>query len=402
MKHIRMLAAFCLTAAAVLPLSGCLTAGDGGAADEIPVTQAITEAETVTEPYEPPESALDSMVAHMSVEEKVGQLFFTAVPEEGAVEGIAQYHPGGYLLFGYNIEGKTAEELSEETALWQESAPYGLLIGVDEEGGDVVRVSDNPSLRDSAFLSPRDTYAAGGWEQVEQTETEKAQLLRSLGINTNFAPVCDITASEDSFMYSRSFSGDVDEVVQFAETAVTAASEQQVGTVLKHFPGYGDNADTHDGMAYDERAYAEYTNRDFKPFEAGISSGADCILVGHIVVDSMDSEYPASLSDKVHQILREDLSYHGVIITDDLAMDAITQYAGSEDAAVLAIQSGNDMICCSDIAQRYPAVLEAVENEQIPMQRIDASVKRILQWKQKLGVLDPTQIPTQANTTEEP
>ena len=188
-------------------------------------------------------------------------------------------------------------------------------------------------------------------------------------------------------MYERSVSGDADEVSRFAELAVGVYRSKKLGSVLKHFPGYGDNSDTHTGIAVDERSYSDFLSNDFKPFASGISAGANCVLVSHNIVKCMDGDYPASLSEKVHRILREDLRFNGVIMTDDLVMGAISEYTGSDSAAVFAAKAGNDMLCCSDLEIQYPAVLEAVQNQEIPMEQIDLSVKRVLKWKQDLGLI---------------
>ena len=290
--------------------------------------QAQTDAQTV-ESQEPTEPETDTL-------------------EEMDVATAAQYHLGGYILFGRDFENLTAEDVKANIKSYQDASAVPMLIGTDEEGGTVVRASYY--LRDEgAFLSPRDYYTDGGWEAVESAETEKADLLLSLGINVNLAPVCDVTGEPEQFMYERSVSGDADEVSQFVEKTVSIYRSKKLGSVLKHFPGYGDNSDTHTGIVNDSRSYSEFLSKDFKPFATGISAGADCILVSHNIVECMDAEYPASLSDKVHQLMRADMRFNGVIMTDDLAMGAISEYTGTDTAAVFAAKAGNDMLCCSDI-----------------------------------------------------
>lgn len=315
-------------------------------------------------------------------------MFYVRCPDINAVETIGQYHLGGYILFGRDFDGKTRDEVIETINSYQAASKIPMLIGVDEEGGTVVRVSSNPNLRDTPFLSPSDTYAEGGWSGIEDDAKEKADLLLSLGINVNMAPDCDITSDPDAFMYYRSFSPNVDYECRFVKTVVEISKENKLGTVLKHFPGYGNNEDTHTGIAYDNREYSEFENTDFKPFITGINSGADCVLVAHNIVNCIDSEYPASLSEKAHVILRDELNFDGVIMTDDLAMEAITDYTGSDSAAVFAAKCGNDLLCCSDVDVQYPAVLAAAKSGEIPTEQIDASVKRILRWKQNLGILN--------------
>lgn len=353
---------------------------------------AETEVQTTAEPTtlsleQQTEQKLDSLISDMTIEEKIGQMFYVRCPEEDAVDCISKYHLGGYILFGRDFDDKTKDDIVSAVQSYQSASEIPMLIGVDEEGGTVVRVSSNPNLRSTPFLSPSDTYADGGWEAIENDACEKAELLLSLGLNVNMAPVCDVTSDPDAFMYYRSFSGNVDMTEEFVQKTVTVCKSKKLGTVLKHFPGYGNNDDTHMGMAYDNRDYSQFTESDFKPFIAGIKAGADSILVSHNIVSSMDSEYPASLSKKVHDIIRNELNFDGVVMTDDLAMEAITDYTGNDAAAVAAAKCGNDILCCSDVAVQYPAVLAAVQNGEIPESQIDASIKRILKWKSNLGLI---------------
>lgn len=343
---------------------------------------------------------LDKLISDMTLEEKVGQMFFVRCPDEDAVQQVSEYNIGGYILFGRDFDGKTKDEVVDDIHSYQNEADIPLLIGVDEEGGTVVRVSSNPNLRETPFLSPKDTYADGGWDAVKQDAEEKADLLLSLGINVNLAPVCDMTSDEYGFMYDRSFSSDVDMENRYVRTVVETSKSKKLGTVLKHFPGYGNNSDTHTGIAYDDRDYSKFENTDFKPFYQGIESGADCILVSHNIVNCMDSEYPASLSQKVHDILRNEFKFDGVIMTDDLIMNAITDFTGDEAAAVTAAKCGNDLLCCSSVDTQYPAVLEAVQNGEIPEAQVDASVKRILKWKQNLGIFNIDTYQKKVKSTE--
>lgn len=350
--------------------------------------QSTTVQPTTISEEEKAENRIDKLISEMSVEEKVGQMFFVRYPDVDASVQVSEYDLGGYILFGRDFDGKTREEVVENINICQQNAKTPLLIGVDEEGGIVVRVSSNENLREAPFMSPRDTFENGGWAGIEEDAEEKADLLLSLGINVNLAPVCDVTSDSTAFMYDRSFSGNVDEVSEFVKKVVEISRNKKLGTVLKHFPGYGNNEDTHTGIAYDNRDISDFRETDFKPFKAGIGSGADCVLVSHNIVNCIDSEYPASLSEEVHNLLRNELGFDGVIMTDDLSMGAITDYTGTENAAVLAIKSGNDLLCCSDVEEQYPAVLSAVQSGEISAKQIDDSVKRILKWKQKLGIIE--------------
>lgn len=160
-----------------------------------------------------------------------------------------------------------------------------------------------------------------------------------------------------------------------------------MGSVLKHFPGYGNNLDTHTGTAYDERSYETFQTSDFLPFQSGIDSGADMVLVSHNIVKCMDEQLPASLSLAVHEILRTELHFSGVIVTDDLAMGAVENLVPGTQAAVFAVLAGNDLLCCADFETQTQAVLAAVQSGVISEERIDESVLRILKCKISLGII---------------
>ena len=384
----KLFSAIILVSIAFLCIS-CNTDNSSGSKETVSTAeQSSTVQPTTMSEEELAEKRIDNLISSMTVEEKVGQMFFVRYPDVNAEEQVSEYNLGGYILFGKDFDGKKREEITENINSCQKSAEILLLIGVDEEGGTVVRVSSNENLREAPFLSPRDTFANGGWSAIEEDASEKADLLLSLGINVNLAPVCDVTSDYNAFMYDRSFSSDTDEVSEYVKKVVEISSKKKLGTVLKHFPGYGNNEDTHIGIAYDDRDFQSLEETDFKPFTVGIESGADCVLVSHNIVNSIDSEYPASLSEEAHNIIRNQLGFDGVIMTDDLSMGAITDYTGTENAAVLAIKSGNDLLCCSDVEEQYPAVLSSVQSGEIPIEQINNSVKRVLKWKQKLGIIE--------------
>ena len=389
MKITKRFSAIALAAVMLSSLASCSGGGsssqNSASSGASPSGASVVETTEVTKP--PETDIADKLLSEMTLEEKVGQMFYSAASAGAGEEWITKYHMGGYVLFGNDFDGKSADDVRAMIQGYQMRSKVPLLIGVDEEGGTVLRVSYHEQLRSSGFDSPKNVYQSGGWEEIDATETEKAELLTSLGINVNNAPVCDITSNPDSFIYDRSFSGDPDEVSIFVKKVVDICKDKKLGTVLKHFPGYGDNTDTHEDMSYDSRPLDDFRNRDFIPFKAGIEAGADSIMVAHNIMADVDADYPASLSKKVHDIIRNELGFDGVIMTDDLAMQAIAKYTGAEAAAVTAAKCGNDILCCTDVEAQYPAVLEAVKNGDIPQEQIDASVKRILKWKHNLGLI---------------
>ena len=347
------------------------------------IPETTAPATAATEPPDPMQMLLSSMTA----EEKVGQLFLARCPSEHATEDISEYHLGGYILFGQDFDNETPSSFRRKIADYQNASPIPLLIAVDEEGGTVCRVSSRRAFRDSRFPSPREAYAAGGMEQVLAVETEKAALLRDLGINVNMGPVCDITTGFGAFMYARSLGESPEETGRFIGSTVQIYENRRLGSVLKHFPGYGNNVDSHTGIATDTRTLAELEEADLIPFVSGIASGADAILVSHTIVTSLDVEFPATLSPAVHDYLRNTMNFDGVIVTDDLVMQAITDIYGAGEAAVLAVLAGNDLLCSTEYRVQYPAVLEAVQSGRISMDQLNASVMRILEWKRELGLI---------------
>lgn len=323
----------------------------------------------------------------MTVEEKVGQLFLARCSAMMAVQDIGSYHLGGYILFGQDFDGETPDSFRTKIAQYQAASPIPLLIAVDEEGGTVCRVSSRRAFRSSRFPSPREAYAEGGMEPVLAVEMEKAALLRDLGINVNMGPVCDITTDSGSFLYARSLGEGPEETGRFASSTVQIYGNYKLGSVLKHFPGYGNNPDTHTQMVRDDRSLEELEKADLIPFAAAIQSGADAVLVSHNIISALDDTAPASLSPAVHDYLRNTMGFAGVIVTDDLVMQAITDRYGPEEAAVLAVLAGNDLLCSTEYQIQYPAVLEAVQSGRISVEQLDASVMRILKWKKELGLI---------------
>ena len=342
-----------------------------------------------TEP-EPPADPVEELLTSMTLEEKVGQLFFVRCPAENAAEDVSAYHLGGYILFGRDTKDKTADALIQTIQSYQDAAAVPLLIGVDEEGGTVVRVSSNPHLRASKFQSPQKLFAGGGMEAVTADAREKDILLDALGFNVNLAPVADVSTDPGDFIYNRAFGRDAAATADYVSAVTAQMAADGMGSVLKHFPGYGNNADTHTGIAVDDRPYEDFVNGDFLPFLAGMEAGGSttAVLVSHNIVECMDAELPASLSPNVHRILREELDFDGVVMTDDLAMDAVAAYAEDGAVAVMALEAGNDLVLTTDYRTQIPKVKEAVENGELDESVIDTACRRVLQWKQALGLLE--------------
>ena len=376
-------------------LAAIVLIADQVAIPAIGSAEEATQAEETFPPVVPPTAApaaqppdpIGERLAAMMLEEKVGQIFLARCPETGAAEAVRNYHLGGFVLFGRDFDGETPDSLRQKLSTYQSAAMIPLLLAVDEEGGIVTRVSNHTAFRSSSFASPRELYNQGGMKLALETETEKAQLLASLGINVNLAPVCDISTQPGAFMYSRSLGQSTEITGQFVSGAVSAMQAQGVAAVMKHFPGYGNNADTHVGIATDSRSLESLEASDMQPFFEGIYAGGGAILVSHNIVTALDADAPASLSQPMHRYLRLAMGFDGVIMTDDLSMDAITQRYGAGEAAVLAVLAGNDLLCSTEFEIQYQAVLDACRSGRIPEETLNQAVRHVLAWKENMGII---------------
>ena len=334
----------------------------------------------------------EKIMQDMSIEEKVGQMFLVRYPDSGVIEQIKNETPGGYILFGKDFDNETKESILEELTEEQEASKIGLIFGVDEEGGTVVRVSSHKAFRNSKFKSPQEIWKQGQLPAILEDSKEKSELLKSIGLNMNLAPVVDVPAKSSSFIYDRSYGRGAEKTATYTSELIKTMNEDNMISVMKHFPGYGDNEDTHTGIAVDERPYSTFETTDFLPFKSGIEAGGPCILVSHNIVKSMDENKPASLSENVHKILREDLNFSGIAMTDDLAMDAVKSYVENGEAAVQAVLAGNDMIISSDFVPQKQEILKAIQEKKINEDMINKAVRRIISMKIAYGIINTDDI----------
>lgn len=378
-------------------LTACSTANETDIDNENNNNNIIDEAQTGYEIAEPvvedkdifkdySEDALKAL-NKLTLEEKIGQMFLVRCPVEEALNSFLSMNPGGFILFGKDFADKTKEEVVYNIKSYQSSSKVPMLIGVDEEGGTVVRVSSNPLLSDEKFKSPQELYEIGGMQEIENDTISKSKLLLNLGINLNLAPVADVSTNKTDFINQRSFGKSPEETSEYVKIVVNAMKASGISGTLKHFPGYGNNVDTHTGSAYDSRPYESFVSNDFLPFIVGIESGAESILISHNIIESMDKNLPASLSKNIHAILRDELNFTGIIMTDDLSMGAIQELEGIQSPEVISIQAGNDMIIATDFITSYNSLLSAVKSGVISEKRIDTSVLRILKWKYYMNIM---------------
>lgn len=331
--------------------------------------------------------AAQRRLGRMTTREKVGQVFLFTCPAAAAVKTIDDYQPCGYCLTARDFEGKTAAQVRKTLASYQNSSKIKMILCCDEEGGTVVRISKYPALSSQKCRSPQDVFRQGGMNGITQDTVKKAQMMKSLGLNMNLAPVCDVSVNPSDFIYARSFGQSAAQTAEFAAVSVKAYGEQGLACALKHFPGYGNNADTHTGVARDKRGYQTFQQYDFLPFQSGIQAGAPCVMVCHNIVECMDSTNPASLSPQVHRILRDTLGFSGVAVTDDLSMKGVTGFLNGKNASVAAFEAGNDLLLTPDVKDSFGALYAAVEDGTVSIERLDESVRRILAWKYSMGLL---------------
>lgn len=366
-----------------------------------PQTEAVAETETQTEETEESggRQQAQELLSLMTLEEKVAQLFMitpealTGVEQvtaagEATEEAYGQYPVGGIVYFEQNIasEEQLKEMLSNMKQISQSKSGVSAFLAVDEEGGSVARLANHESL---------DIENVGSMYQIGESKDAQKALeagesiggyLKEYGFDVDFAPVADVLDSgENTVIGDRSFGTDPNQVSEMTAKVTEGLQSQGVSAVLKHFPGHGSTAeDTHEGYAYSEKTLEELKAWDLLPFQAGIAAGADFVMVSHLSAPNAAGEdVPVVFSENlVTGVLREELGFEGIIITDALNMEAITGSNTSQEAAVRALQAGVDMLLMpEDFASAYQGVLDAVENGELTEERIDESVLRILTLK---------------------
>ena len=348
----------------------------------------VEKTETTIETSEGEENkVIEDRLATMTLEEKVGQLFWARVPSDHQIEDLKSYHLSGYILFGRDFEGRSIKDIKALTKGYQAAAKIPLLIGSDEEGGTVTRIS---SILETPFQSPMTLYHQGGMEAVLSDTKQKAELLKSVGINAGLFPVADIARDHSAFIYDRTIGQDAQTTASYVQQVVEELKKSKVGSTLKHFPGYGDNGDSHTAIIQDNRSLDELRQADFLPFQAGIDAGADSVLVSHNILSKIDT-VPSSISPKITDLLRNELHFKGVIMTDDFDMAGIADFVSQDEAAFQVIVAGNDLILGSSYQTQIPYLLKKISSGELTEERIDESVRRILIWKYDLGLLGETQ-----------
>lgn len=353
-------------------------------AEEKPaVTSEIAEAavKTETETSAPERDYTEEILEGMSLEEKVGQVILARFPDNAAEE-MALYHFGGYTLYAKDFENHTPESISaslDEIGSMTSIQPF---FAADEEGGDIVRISKYAAFSDKPLPSVQEALSGG--MTASEWSNMAADVLESAGINLDLAPVADVAESESDYIYDRTCGLGCGETGEVIAEIVRGFNGRNMVSCLKHFPGYGSNVDTHTGIALDNRTKVDFEQRDFLPFKSGIEAGAPMVMVNHNIVAAYNENVPASLAPEVHEALRG-LGFEGIIITDDLGMDAVALY--TEDSYAAAFLAGNDMLCTSDGAACFDSLYEAVKGGVITEKRLNESVLRIIRVKIEYSII---------------
>lgn len=321
---------------------------------------------------------------NLSIDERIGQLLLVRHPENNDVEDLKEYYFGGFVFYEKDFKNKTSDDVIEMIKNLQENANIPLLTAVDEEGGKIIRISSNSNLVDEPFKSSKELYKDGGFSKIEEDVKNKSKILRRLGLNLNLAPVVDVSTDPNNYIYERAFGMDTEHTSTYAKTVIEASKNTEVSYTLKHFPGYGNNPDTHNTSVMDNRTYESILKNDIPPFDVGIHAGAEAVLVSHNTISSIDNTNPASLSPSIHNILRNRLEFSGIIISDDLDMGATSSI---KNATVKALLAGNDLIITTDYKQSISELKVALNDGTISEDLINRVALRVLAWKYYKGLI---------------
>lgn len=397
-RIIATLAALCLLATAAFCLSGCSEEAPEQAANEAATAEA-------TAAVNDGEAKVEELMQSMTLEEKAWQMFFVR-PEDitgmGTVvqagettkTALENYPVGGFIYFSQNIESR--EQLTEMIANVQSYSKIPLFISVDEEGGRVARLGD-AGIGVTTHPPMAEIGASGDPRRAGEVGETLGRDLKELGFNMDFAPVADvITVENNEDIGDRSFGSDPELVADMVAAEVEGMQSQNISATLKHFPSNGSTeSNTHNETGVCTRTLEEMRSCEFIPFKAGIEAGADVVMVAHMAaVNVTGDETPSTLSKTiVTDLLRGELGFSKVVISDALNMGAITSVYEPEEAAVAAVEAGVDLLLMSpDAVGSAETIIAKVESGEISEDRIDESVRRILSLKQERGILDSLEV----------
>ena len=341
----------------------------------------------------------------MSLKNKIGQLFMVSVYQLDEAESknqtsvtdnmkktLKKYPAGGVVMFAKNID--TRDQTKKMIKDLQKASYVPLFMAVDEECGTVSRIASNPKMKMTSYPCAQEVGKTYSDKQIAKMGQTQGKELKELGFNLNLAPVADVLTNENNTeIGDRSFGTDCKKVASIVSTLIKNMQKQQISATLKHFPGSGETGgDTHRGSTETYQTIETLRDKDFRPFKAGMKAGVDAVMVSHLMLSNVtDEKEPSSLSSRVvSDILRDELEYSGIIMTDAMNMKAITDNYSAGEAAIKAIQAGVDLIVMPDhYKEAYNAVYKAVQSGKIKESRIDKSVRRIIYTKLKRGEIPP-------------
>ena len=376
--------------------------GNTGVAADVTERGTTTEEQTedsqetteVTEEEKP--SLVDETLAGMTLHEKVCQMMFVTPEELTGEDGVTvagdatrqaleNYPVGGIVYFAKNLESQ--DQVKEMIDNSQKYSSIGLFVATDEEGGVVNRLMDTVG---TTYIGSMYYYKDDGDETAYENAYTIANDMSALGFNLDFAPVADVWSNPDNTVIGeRAYSDGYAQAAELVGNAVKGFNDGGVMCTLKHFPGHGDTAeDSHYSSAYVHRTKEEIMADEMQPFRSGIEAGAEFVMVGHLIVPDID-EVPATLSYKIATgILRDELKFEGVAITDSFEMESIADNYSVDDAVVMSVKAGMDMILQpKDMASAVNSIEQAVADGELSEDRIDESVRRILTLKESRGLL---------------
>lgn len=376
--------------------------GNTGVAADVTESGTTTEEqtadsqETTEVPEEEKPSLVDETLAGMTLHEKVCQMMFVTPEELTGEDGVTvagdatrqaleNYPVGGIVYFAKNLESQ--DQVKEMIDNSQKYSSIGLFVATDEEGGVVNRLMDTVG---TTYIGSMYYYKDDGDETAYENAYTIANDMSALGFNLDFAPVADVWSNPDNTVIGeRAYSDDYAQAAELVGNAVKGFNDGGVMCTLKHFPGHGDTAeDSHYSSAYVHRTKEEIMADEMQPFRSGIEAGAEFVMVGHLIVPDID-EVPATLSYKIATgILRDELKFEGVAITDSFEMESIADNYSVDDAVVMSVKAGMDMILQpKDMASAVNSIEQAVADGELSEDRIDESVRRILTLKESRGLL---------------
>lgn len=328
---------------------------------------------------------VDKTVESMSQTEKLGQMVMIGIQgtkvDDDSLYMLHQFHMGGVILFDRNMDSPEQVKQLTSDLQAQSNEKVPLFIGIDEEGGDVVRMAEKLTPPPSQ----KEIGATGDIEQAKTWAIKTAKSLKDMGINVNFAPVADVGSND-----KRSYSTDTNTVIDFVRAATKGYQQENIIYSLKHFPGIGKGkVDSHVDSSNIDVVKEVLMTEDIIPFKTIIDENDPndyFILVSHLKYPALDEEYPASLSSKIMtDLLRNEFGYKGIIITDDMEMGAVANHNDFRSIGVKAVKAGADIVLvCHEYEHQqevYLGLLDAVNSGEISQERIDESVKRIIKVK---------------------